>query len=411
MKSEIIAVGTELLLGNIVNTNAQYLSQKLADLGIDVYYHVVVGDNLKRLTETIKTSLERSDIVITSGGLGPTADDITKEGAAQAMGLKLLPDEESIERIKKMFSSTGRIMTENNIKQGYIPEGAVVLENNNGTAPGVLIEKEGKIVIMLPGPPKELYPMFESKVLPYLKSKTDSTIRSKVLRVIGVGESAVEHILKDIFDSQANPTIAPYAKDGEVHLRITAKTGIPEEADSLIAEMEQKVRAILGDNIYGCNEETLEEAVLKLLQKKNLTISLAESCTGGLVASRLTDIPGASASLISGVISYSNESKINMLKVKEETIRKYGAVSPQTAEEMAVGAKRLSNTDIGLSITGIAGPDGGSAEKPVGLCYIGIAIGKSVNVQKIMLTGNRNRIRWGSSSRALDFLRRELLSG
>lgn len=411
MKGEIIAVGTELLLGNIVNTNAQYLSQKLADLGIDVYYHVVVGDNLKRLTETIKTSLERSDIVITSGGLGPTADDITKEGAAQAMGLKLLPDEESIERIKKMFSSTGRIMTENNIKQGYIPEGAVVLENNNGTAPGVLIEKEGKIVIMLPGPPKELYPMFESKVLPYLKSKTDSTIRSKVLRVIGVGESAVEHMLKDIFDSQANPTIAPYAKDGEVHLRITAKTGIPEEADSLIAEMEQKVRAILDDNIYGCNEETLEEAVLKLLQKKNLTISLAESCTGGLVASRLTDIPGASASLISGVVSYSNESKINILKVKEETIRKYGAVSPQTAEEMAVGAKRLSNTDIGLSITGIAGPDGGSAEKPVGLCYIGIAIGNSVNVQKIMLTGNRNRIRWGSSSRALDFLRRELLSG
>ena len=411
MKGEIIAVGTELLLGNIVNTNAQYLSQKLADLGIDVYYHVVVGDNLKRLTETIKTSLERSDIVITSGGLGPTADDITKEGAAQAMGLKLLPDEESIERIKKMFSSTGRIMTENNIKQGYIPEGAVVLENNNGTAPGVLIEKEGKIVIMLPGPPKELYPMFESKVLPYLKSKTDSTIRSKVLRVIGVGESAVEHILKDIFDSQANPTIAPYAKDGEVHLRITAKTGIPEEADSLIAEMEQKVRAILDDNIYGCNEETLEEAVLKLLQKKNLTISLAESCTGGLVASRLTDIPGASASLISGVVSYSNETKINILKVKEETIRKYGAVSPQTAEEMAVGAKKLSNTDIGLSITGIAGPDGGSAEKPVGLCYIGIAIGKSVNVQKIMLTGNRNRIRWGSSSRALDFLRRVLLSG
>jgi len=411
MKGEIIAVGTELLLGNIVNTNAQYLSQKLADLGIDVYYHVVVGDNLKRLTETIKTSLERSDIVITSGGLGPTADDITKEGAAQAMGLKLLPDEESIERIKKMFSSTGRIMTENNIKQGYIPEGAVVLENNNGTAPGVLIEKEGKIVIMLPGPPKELYPMFESKVLPYLKSKTDSTIRSKVLRVIGVGESAVEHMLKDIFDSQANPTIAPYAKDGEVHLRITAKTGIPEEADSLIAEMEQKVRAILGDNIYGCNEETLEEAVLKLLQKKNLTISLAESCTGGLVASRLTDIPGASASLISGVVSYSNESKINILKVKEDTIRKYGAVSPQTAEEMAVGAKRLSNTDIGLSITGIAGPEGGSAEKPVGLCYIGIAAADSVNVQKIMLTGNRNRIRWSSSSRALDFLRRKLISG
>jgi len=301
-------------------------------------------------------------------------------------------------------------MTENNIKQGYIPEGAVVLENNNGTAPGVLIEKNGKIVIMLPGPPKELYPMFENKVLPYLKAKANSTIRSKVLRVIGVGESTAEYMLKDIFDSQANPTIAPYAKDGEVHLRITAKTDAPEESDSLIAEMEQKVRAILGDNIYGCNEETLEEAVLKLLQEKNLTVSLAESCTGGLIASRLTDIPGASASFVSGVVSYSNESKINILKVKEDTIKKYGAVSPQTAEEMAVGAKTLNGSDIGLSITGIAGPDGGSAEKPVGLCYIGIAAVNSVNVHKIMLNGNRNKIRWSSSSRALDLLRRELLS-
>jgi len=228
--------------------------------------------------------------------------------------------------------------------------------------------------------------------------------------VIGVGESTAEYMLKDIFDSQANPTIAPYAKDGEVHLRITAKTDAPEESDSLIAEMEQKVRAILGDNIYGCNEETLEEAVLKLLQEKNLTVSLAESCTGGLIASRLTDIPGASASFVSGVVSYSNESKINILKVKEDTIKKYGAVSPQTAEEMAVGAKTLNGSDIGLSITGIAGPDGGSAEKPVGLCYIGIAAVNSVNVHKIMLNGNRNKIRWSSSSRALDLLRRELLS-
>lgn len=410
MKGEIIAVGTELLLGNIVNSNAQYLSRKLADIGVDVYYQVVVGDNFQRLTDTIKTSLERSDLIITSGGLGPTVDDLTKEGVSQVMGLKLLPDEGSINRIKCMFNATGRPMTENNIKQGYIPEGAVILENDNGTAPGVLIDKDGKIVIMLPGPPKELYPMFENKVMPYLKAKTHSTIRSKVLRVIGVGESAAEDMLKEIINSQTNPTIAPYGKDGELHLRITAKTDTPEESDRLIAQMEQRVEAILCDNIYGYDDESLEEVVLKLLQAKKLTISLAESCTGGLIASRLTDIPGASASIMSGIVSYSNESKINILKVNEGTIRKYGAVSSRTAEEMALGAKDLAGTDIGLSITGIAGPEGGTAEKPVGLCFIGIAIKDSVNVHKIILNGNRQKIKWGSSSRALDLLRRELLS-
>lgn len=410
MKGEIIAVGTELLLGNIVNTNGQYLSRKLADLGIDVYYHVVVGDNLNRLTETIKTSLKRSDLIITCGGLGPTVDDLTKEGVSQAMGLKLLPDKKSIEKIKYIFNKSGRPMTENNIKQGYIPEGAVVLENDNGTAPGVLIERDGKTVIMLPGPPNELYPMFENKVFPWLKAKADSTIRSKVLRVIGVGEPEVEDMLKEIFNSQTNPTIAPYAKEGEVHLRITAKTDMPEESDRLIARMEQKVKAILGNNIYGYDNESLEEVVLNLLQQKKLTISLAESCTGGLITSRLTDIPGASASVISGVVSYSNDSKINILGVKEDTIRKYGAVSSQTAGEMAAGVKKLNNTDVGLSITGIAGPDGGSAEKPVGLCYVGIAIEDSAKVKKFIFNGNRKKIKWNSSSRALDFLRRELLS-
>ncbi|MEA4847378.1 MAG: competence/damage-inducible protein A [Clostridiaceae bacterium] len=410
MRSEIIAVGTELLLGNIVNTNARYLSQKLADLGIDVYYHVVVGDNMQRLIGAVKTSLERSDLVITSGGLGPTEDDITKEGVSEALGLKLLPDEECIKKIEGIFKVMGRPMTENNIKQGYIPEGAVILENDNGTAPGVLIEKKGKIVIMLPGPPKELYPMFDNKVLPYLKTKANSTIRSKMLRVTGVGESAAEDMLKDIIDSQTNPTIAPYAKEGEVHLRITAKTDTPEEGDRLIAQMEQKIKAILGDNIYGYDEESLEEVVLKLLQKEKLTLSLAESCTGGLIASRLTDVPGASASLICGVVSYSNAAKIKILGVREDTIANYGAVSSQTAEEMAAGAKKLNGTDIGLSVTGIAGPEGGSAKKPVGLCYIGIAAEDMVKAHKFIFNGNRTKIKWNSSSRALDILRRELLS-
>jgi len=409
MKSEIIAVGTELLLGNIVNTNAQYLSQKLAEIGIDVYYNLVVGDNMQRLIDTIKTSLCRSDLIITSGGLGPTADDLTKEGISEALGLKLLPDSASIKKIEAIFKSMGRPMTENNIKQGYIPEDAVILENNNGTAPGVLIEKDGKIIIMLPGPPKELYPMFEDKVLPYLRTKVHSTIKSRMLRVIGVGESAAEDMLKEIINNQTNPTLAPYAKDGEVHLRITAKSDKTEEADRLIDQMEEKVKIILGENIYGHDEESLEEVVLKLLQEKKMTISLAESCTGGLIANRLTDVPGASASLICGVISYSNASKINILGVSEDTISKYGAVSSQTAEEMAYGVKRINGTDIGLSITGIAGPDGGSAEKPVGLCYIGVALGDKVMVHKLIFNGNRKKIKWNSSSKALDLLRRELL--
>jgi nicotinamide-nucleotide amidase len=410
MKCEIIAVGTELLLGNIANTNAQYLSQKLADLGIDVYYHLVVGDNLKRLSETIKASLERSDLIITTGGLGPTADDLTKEGVAEALGLKLLPDEASINKIRSMFQAMGRTMTDNNLKQGYIPESAAVLENDNGTAPGVFIEQNDKIVIMLPGPPKELYPMFEDKVLPLLMNKVHSTIRSKMLRVIGVGESSAEDMLKDIFRTQTNPTIAPYAKDGEVHLRITAKTDTPEAADALIAEMEHKVRRVLGENIYGCDDETLEEVVLRLLVQRKLTISIAESCTGGLISGRLTEVPGASTSLMYGVTSYSNESKVKLLGVKEATLQSFGAVSSQTAEEMAAGVRRLIGTDVGISITGIAGPDGGSPEKPVGLCYIGIAIGDNVKAYKNLFNGNRSRIRWNASSKALDLLRRELLT-
>jgi nicotinamide-nucleotide amidase len=409
MKCEIIAVGTELLLGNIVNTNAQYLSQKMAELGIDVFYQISVGDNMQRLSETIKASLERSDIIVTCGGLGPTADDMTKEGVSEALGLKLLPDNASIKKIEGMFKSMNRPMTENNIKQGYIPEGAKILENDNGTAPGVIIEKSGKVIIMLPGPPKELHPMFENKVLPYLRTKVNSIIRSRMLRVIGIGESTLENMLKEIFRNQTNPTIAPYAKEGEVHLRITAKKDDAKEADRLIAEMEQKVKSILGENIYGYDEESLEEVVLKLLQEKRMTLSLAESCSGGLIANRLTDIPGASASLMGGIVSYSNKAKIDNLVVKEDTNNKKGALSRQTEEEMNKATKKINETDIGVSVTGIAGPEGGSEQKPVGLCYIGIAIGDTVKVHKMNFNGNRKRIKWNTSSKALDLLRRELL--
>lgn len=409
MKGEIIAVGTELLLGNIVNTNAQYLSQKLAELGIDVYYHVVVGDNLKRAVDTIKRSLERSDLIITSGGLGPTDDDLTKEAVSEALGLKLLPNEEAIRTVKSIFEKSGRTMPERNIKQGYIPEGGKIIENDNGTAPGILIEKGGKTVIMLPGPPKELKPMFEDRVVPYLSTKTNSTIRSKILRVIGIGESSVEEMLKDIFDSQTNPTIAPYAKEGEVHLRITAKSGDPKASEKMIRDMEAQVRTILKENIYGCDDETLEQTVVKLLLKKKKTLAVAESCTGGTVAGRLTEVPGVSASLMCGVVTYSNESKMKLLNVSEETLRTYGAVSRETALEMAAGVRKLACTDIGISITGIAGPDGGTAEKPVGLCYIGLAKDGKVEAFKFIFSGNRAKIRWNAGSRTLDILRRSLL--
>lgn len=409
MKGEIIAVGTELLLGNIVNTNAQYLSQKLAELGIDVYYHLVVGDNLSRVVDTVKNSLERSDLIITSGGLGPTNDDLTKEAVSKALGLELLPNNEAINRIKSYFESSGRKMPECNLKQGYVPEGGRIIENDNGTAPGIIIEKGGKTVIMLPGPPKELKPMFDKSVIPYLEKRTSSTIKSKILRVIGIGESAVEELLKNIFNEQSNPTIAPYAKDGEVHLRITAKTEETWIADKMIEDMEAKVREILKENIYGCDDETLEEVVVRMLLEKGKTLSIAESCTGGSVAGRLTEVPGVSESFLCGVVTYSNEAKMKLLKVSENTLKLHGAVSRETAEEMALGVRKLSGTDIGISITGIAGPSGGTEEKPVGLCYIGIAYNEKVEAYRFVFNGSRNKIRWNANTKVLDILRRILL--
>ncbi len=409
VKCEIIAVGTELLLGCILNTNAQYLSEKMAELGIDVHFQTVVGDNLERVKGALKAGLQRADIIITSGGLGPTDDDLTKEAVSEALGLKLLPHEPSLTKLKEFFKKINRPMDECNLKQGYLPEDCIILNNNNGTAPGVMLDKDNKIIVLLPGPPKELIPMFEDSVYEYLRKKSNSLLKSRTLRIVGIGESNIQGILKDVFDSQTNPTIAPYAKSGEVHLRITAKSSSLEEADRLIEGLEKTVRERLEGNIYGTDYETLEGVVNKLLTEGGLTISCAESCTGGLLSQRLTSVPGASKCFMNSIITYSNESKEEFLGVKHSTLEKHGAVSEETALEMAEGIRRVSGTDVGISITGIAGPDGGTEEKPVGLVYIGISCMGATEVHKCLFTGGRDKIRYNTSTKALDIIRRILL--
>lgn len=409
MKAEIIAVGTEILLGDIVNSNAQYLAKELAALGIDMYYQQVVGDNEERIIHAFREGFTRSDIIITTGGLGPTNDDITKEVAAKYFNKELFPDKESTEAIKKYFILQGKNMPENNLKQGLIPEGAIILKNNNGTAPGVIIESDNKIMIILPGPPKEMKPMFEESVKPYLQKKTDSTLVSRMIKILGVGESLVVEQLKDLIDNQTNPTIAPYAKEVGVMLRITAKAEDEEAAIKLLAPVEEEIKNRLGNNIYATEDISIEDVVAKLLIDKKLTISTAESCTGGMIASTLINYPGISEVFLEGAITYSNEAKNNRLGVKNETLDKYGAVSEETAREMAIGIAKTAKTDVSIVTTGIAGPDGGSEEKPVGLVYIGIYLNGEVKVEKCMFQGNRNRIRLQATMKALDMLRRILI--
>ena len=361
MKAEILAVGTELLLGDILNTNAQFLAQELANLGIEVYYQTVVGDNPQRLKDTIFHAFSRADLIITTGGLGPTEDDLTKETAAEYFGERLIPDERALGRIRKYFDRTGRVMTENNVKQAMVPEkNGIVLYNDNGTAPGIIMEKNGKMIVMLPGPPRETIPMFQNQVKPYLAKKQEFTFVSRILRVAEVGESAMEERVKDIIDAQTNPTIAPYAKDGEAILRITAKARDEEEANRLIDPVAAVLKERLGDAVYGEGETDLETVVAE----QQLTLAVAESCTGGMIASNLVEYPGISAALVEGCVTYSNEAKMHRLGVKAETLEKYGAVSEETAKEMAEGIARTSGADIGVATTGVAGPES-SEGKPV----------------------------------------------
>lgn len=409
MNAEIIAVGTELLLGQIVNTNAQFLSQELSRLGINVYFQTVVGDNSMRLQETFENALSRADVIVLTGGLGPTKDDLTKETVAKTLGLELELHEESLRKIKGFFASIHREMSHNNEKQAYLPKGCNVLINDNGTAPGCLIEKNGKIVVMLPGPPQEMEPMFKASVYPYLRSKTTEIIYSKVLRIFGIGESALEERLNDLIDRQSNPTIAPYAKQGEVTLRITAKCENEVQAEKMIQPIEDEIRNRLGIAVYGEGEESLEEVVSKLLLEKGVTLATAESCTGGLLGEKITRIPGISAVYLAGVITYSNEAKMKLLGVSEETLTLHGAVSSQTAKEMARGIRDSSNSDIGISITGIAGPGGGTEEKPIGLVYVGMSTREKCWYKELRLAGSRQRIRNMTTMYALDTIRRYLL--
>ena len=409
MKAEIIAVGTEILLGDIINSNAQYLAQELAALGIDMYYQQVVGDNESRILHAFEEAYSRSDIIITTGGLGPTEDDLTKEAAAKYFNKELLPHEESIEKIKNYFKFRERKMTENNLKQGLIPEGAIVINNNNGTAPGVIIEKNNKIMIILPGPPKEMKPMFEETVKPYLQKRSDSILVSRVVKILGIGESAVANELKDIMDAQTNPTIAPYAKEVGVMLRITAKAKTQEEALNLIKPVEEEIKNRLGENVYATENINLEDVVAELLIEKKLTISTAESCTGGMIAATLINYPGISEVLLEGAVTYSNEAKHKRLGVKNETLEKYGAVSEETAREMAIGIAKTANTDVSIVTTGIAGPGGGTEEKPVGLVYIGVYVQGEVVVKKCIFNGNRSRVRLQATTTGLDTLRRILI--
>ena len=409
MKAEIITVGTEILLGDIVNTNSQFLAKELASLGLDVYYQSTVGDNESRLMDTLNESLDRSDIIITTGGLGPTNDDITKEVAAKCFNQELVFYDDIWKDIKQYFEKIGVEPTENNKKQAYFPKDCIILNNSNGTAPGAILKKENKMIIVLPGPPKEMIPMFNNELKKHLENLTNYKLISRTLRFFGIGESELEDKLSDIINNQTNPTIAPYAKEGEVTLRITAKSYTKDDADNLIDEVENKIKTVVGKYLYGYGETTLEETVAKLLVEKNLTIAVSESCTGGMVSSMLIDYPGISQVFMEGCVTYSNEAKMSRLGVKKETLDSFGAVSTETAIEMAKGVAMNLKTNVGLSTTGIAGPGGGTTEKPVGLVYIGLYINGKTKVKKLNLAGSREKIRVKATKEALNFLRLELL--
>ena len=410
MKAEIITVGTEILLGDILNTNCRYLSRELAAMGIEMYYQITVGDNEERLLKTLEESLNRSDIVICTGGLGPTEDDITKEVCAKYFGYELGLHKPSLDAMIERFKYMNRVPTKNNEKQAYFPKEAYILKNDNGTAPGCIMEKEGKMIVVLPGPPKEMESMFENYVKPYLSKLTDDVIESEVLRIIGVGESKVENDILDIIDSQTNPTIATYAKGYECTLRITAKAKSVEEAKELIKPMSDEMKRRFGQSLYATGETSIEEVVAKMLVENNLKIAVAESCTGGMVSASLINYPGISSVFMEGCVTYSNEAKMKSLGVKKETLDVYGAVSDKCAKEMASGVAARYNTNVGIATTGIAGPGGGTDEKPVGLVYFGIYINGKVITKKYVFNGDRQGIRERATRTILNDLRLELLN-
>ena len=408
--AEILCVGTEILIGDIVNTNAAFISARLAELGISQYYQAAVGDNPKRLADAINSALERCDLLIMSGGLGPTCDDLTKETAAACMGRGLYLHEESLVRMEERFRFMHRNMTLNNRKQAMMPEGSIIFNNNAGTAPGCAIEDEGrgKIIIMLPGPPFELKKMFDESVIPYLSRFTENVFFSRNVAIFGMGESECESHLKEIMEDSENPTVAPYCGAGEVRLRVTARGKDTAICRELCDEMIEKIKATpVGKHIYGI-DVTLAEAVVRAYSEKKKTLACAESCTGGLIAGRITSVSGASQVLGYGAVTYSEEAKCNMLGVSRQTIETYGVVSPQTAEEMASGVRALSGADVGVSVTGFAGPGGGTEQYPVGTVFVGVSSEKGERHLHLRLKGDRDRVRELTVTNALSALLSEI---
>lgn len=409
MKAELIFTGTEVLLGHIINTHTQYLGVKLSGMGIEILLNTTVGDIRELMISVFRQALERSDLIVITGGLGPTTDDLTAEVVAEVLGVPLIPDRESLNAIKDIFQSRGIDMPQSNVKQTYFPQGSIILPNRNGTAPGALIERNNKIIILLPGPPHELKPMFEDSVVPFLSGKTGGSevFKYRIFKLTGISESAVQDLLKGL-GGQGNPGIAFVAKPDEIQVRITARAADDRQAEELLEELSGKVRPLLDKYIFAHDEEILEEQVGKLLLKKRLTLGTAESCTGGMIASRLTDIPGSSDYFRGGIVSYSNEVKNKVLGVGQEILDTFGAVSRETAEAMALGARENTNADLGLAVTGVAGPGGGTPEKPRGLVYIALAAADRVICREHHFAGSRAAVRQGTVNSSLNLLRQYL---
>lgn len=410
MKAEIISIGTELLLGHIINTNASFLSQKLAEIGIDVYYQTTVGDNPQRLMESIKQAARRSDIIITSGGLGPTVDDVTVETIAKLLGKRVILNKTILKDLKDYFKLIKIKFPAETMRQAYLPEGVKWVRNNVGTAPGLLIEYEGKTIVCLPGPPREIEPMFTKDIVPYLSAiaKTGWVIKSRTIKTTGLGESKVDSRIKDLLKLKPPTTVGIYAKLREVDLKIMSKAKNEKSASKAIAKIERKIHSRLKDFIFGYDDETLEGIVAKLLTGKRLTIAVAESCTGGLLSHRLTNVSGSSKYFIMGIAAYSNEIKENILGIHKRLLDKHGAVSAPVALEMAKGAKFLACTDIGIGITGIAGPGGGTPKKPVGLVYIALVTDTKRIEKELRIKGSREEIKFQASQVALDLIRKNI---
>lgn len=409
-------VGTELLLGEVIDTNSAFLAQRLAELGVDVYYVTRVGDNRQRIAKIVQEACQRADLVITAGGLGPTADDLTKEAVADAFGLDMELCREVLTVLEERFRLLETCMSDNNKRQAYLPKGAQALPNPKGTAPGVLLElSEGKAVIMLPGVPVELEAMMDDSVVPYIKQrlgeKEAATIYSRVLRFYGLGESSIDSMVQDMIQAGNNPTIAPYAGGGEVRLRITAKAASEKEAAGLIEPVEKQLLSKLGHFFYGYGDERMEMVVARLLLAQGKTVAVAESCTGGLISNRLTNIPGSSGYYLQGAITYSNAAKESVLGVDPKLLAEFGAVSEPVAKAMAAGVRQWAGADLGISVTGIAGPGGGTEAKPVGLVYFGFSHADGTEGYRRQFTGDRLQIKDRAVLAALNILRQHLLEG